>query len=77
VALRVAPAAALREAAVAEALRASLADVDPHVRAEAARRRGVEGEAVLTGLLESGDAACRCGTRVAPGSRGGCPARRA
>ena len=58
VALRVAPAAALLEPAVAEALRASLADADPQVRAEAARRLGVEGEAVLAGLLDSGDAAC-------------------
>jgi len=57
VALRALPAAALREPIVAAALHASLADPDLRARAEAARRVGADGEAVLVDLLDSGDAA--------------------
>ncbi|MCX5739402.1 MAG: hypothetical protein NTZ61_13075, partial [Proteobacteria bacterium] len=56
-ALRALPAAALREPIVAAALHASLADPDLRARAEAARRVGADGEAVLVDLLDSGDAA--------------------
>jgi HEAT repeat protein len=57
VALRALPAVALREPVVAAALHASLSDPNPRARAEAARRAGAEGEAVLFDLLDSGDVA--------------------
>jgi len=53
--LRALPASALGEPIVAAALHESLADPDLRVRAEAARRVGADGEAVLVDLLDSGD----------------------